>query len=383
MNTPVEDGTSCSDGVFCNGEETCQGGACTDGPEPCVDPEHCDEAGQRCYECIADGECDDDNVCTEDACIDNECAHTPDDALCDNGVFCDGVETCDIEVGCVAGAPPCTEPELPYCDEDGRQCVECLLDEHCPDDGLFCTGEPVCQEGVCDLSGDPCVDGGLYCDEAARECVSAPVILHIFQDNGAVRGGKDNVNPDGTASIAARSKGITVCTITFSQDVDVTLSDIEVRNAEDTADEAPPATFGYDPATYTVTLTWDDGTFSNQWVRINVLDRVRAMATGAGLDGEIFAVAGDPSSGLALDGEIPSGDGSAGGTASFVLGALMGDVTGNRLVNITDRGTVQQYIGLVCPEADLPSDITGNCIINITDRGRVQQNIGARLPALP
>ena len=39
----------------------------------------------------------------------------------------------------------------------------------------------------------------------------------------------------------------------------------------------------------------------------------------------------------------------------FVLGSLIADVTGNRVVNATDRGIVQQNIGKTCPEGDLPS----------------------------
>jgi hypothetical protein len=272
--------------------------------------------------------------------------------------------------------------DLDHCDEDADVCLECIADAEC-DDGLFCSGEEACVANECVSSGDPCTEQGLYCSEADNQCLPAPTIIHIYQDNGAVRGGKDNINPDGPASIQARAKGITVCTIVFSEDVDIAVSDVQIRDVYDTVDEVSPETFVYDPMNHALTMTWPEGTFRNQWVRIHVLDSVVSTATGAPLDGEVYAVAGDPGSGFALDGQLPSGDGVAGGMAAFVLGALEGDVSGNRIVNVTDRGIVQQYIGTVCPDADIPSDITGNCVINVTDRGRVQQNIGATLPMLP
>jgi hypothetical protein len=50
---------------------------CTEGPDPCADPDHCDEDRDQCLSCIDDSECDDGDVCTDDACVDHECVHTP------------------------------------------------------------------------------------------------------------------------------------------------------------------------------------------------------------------------------------------------------------------------------------------------------------------
>jgi len=48
-------------------------------------------------------DCDDDVACTIDSCdTQNGCEHTTDDSECDNGLFCDGNETCDITNGCEA-----------------------------------------------------------------------------------------------------------------------------------------------------------------------------------------------------------------------------------------------------------------------------------------
>ena len=61
------------------------------------------------------------------------------DSECDDGLFCNGVETC-IEGSCVAGSSPCIEGQ--FCDEDNDQCVECL-------DNLDCSEGYECAEGVC------------------------------------------------------------------------------------------------------------------------------------------------------------------------------------------------------------------------------------------
>src|SRR5262245_12118820 len=54
--------------------------------------------------CEDHAQCDDGISCTSDAC-DLElklCRFTPDAAPCQNGVFCDGEEVCDLKLGCRA-----------------------------------------------------------------------------------------------------------------------------------------------------------------------------------------------------------------------------------------------------------------------------------------
>jgi len=55
--------------------------------------------------------------------------------------------------------------------------VECLDAGDCDDDGLFCTGVPVCDNNTCGSSGDPCVgDPDLpHCYEAGGSCVECLV----------------------------------------------------------------------------------------------------------------------------------------------------------------------------------------------------------------
>jgi formylglycine-generating enzyme required for sulfatase activity len=105
----------CDDGLFCNGEESCSGGTCQAGVP--VD-------------------CDDGVICTNDVCnqASDACDNTPDDTACDNGLFCDGVETCDPVLDCQAGVDPCGGGA---CDEGNDTCEPSV----CDSDGICESGE--------------------------------------------------------------------------------------------------------------------------------------------------------------------------------------------------------------------------------------------------
>ena len=87
------------------------------GDEPCPDPLGCDEENDQCTGCVDDADCDDDLFCNgEETCVDNVCeAGTPVD--------------CDDEVDCTVDS----------CDEDTDACDNTPDDAEC-DDGLFCNG---------------------------------------------------------------------------------------------------------------------------------------------------------------------------------------------------------------------------------------------------
>ncbi|MEK6675009.1 MAG: proprotein convertase P-domain-containing protein [Planctomycetota bacterium] len=78
----------CDDGLFCNGAETCVSGSCQAGTAP---------------------NCDDGVACTTDACNEStdSCTHTANNAACNDGLFCNGAETCNVTLGCQAGSDPC------------------------------------------------------------------------------------------------------------------------------------------------------------------------------------------------------------------------------------------------------------------------------------
>jgi beta propeller repeat protein len=195
----------CDNGVFCDGQETCSAAGCcvTGSPENCDDQvactiDICDEASGSCSHIpddalcsnglycdgvescdVATGcvsgvpiACDDGVPCTEDLCLESTaaCAYVPRHARCDNGVFCDGAERCDPVENCVPGDAPC--PELLLCRESDDQCVVCLSDERC-DNNLYCDGVESCNpEGNCEAgSGNPCDTPLPVCDELRDVCV--------------------------------------------------------------------------------------------------------------------------------------------------------------------------------------------------------------------
>jgi len=68
----------------------------------------------ECQFAMAGSPCDDGIVCTTgDLCAGNAAQCLPgasDDAVCDNGLFCDGAERCDPGLGCQAGPAPAPRP---------------------------------------------------------------------------------------------------------------------------------------------------------------------------------------------------------------------------------------------------------------------------------
>eukprot|EP00568_Trieres_chinensis_P006935 CAMPEP_0183303620 /NCGR_PEP_ID=MMETSP0160_2-20130417/8986_1 /TAXON_ID=2839 ORGANISM="Odontella Sinensis, Strain Grunow 1884" /NCGR_SAMPLE_ID=MMETSP0160_2 /ASSEMBLY_ACC=CAM_ASM_000250 /LENGTH=210 /DNA_ID=CAMNT_0025466545 /DNA_START=355 /DNA_END=987 /DNA_ORIENTATION=- len=101
----------CDNGIYCDGEEYCQGGMCYAGVLPCTEE-------------------DDGKHCTESQCLEDsrECIYVANDTKCDNGIFCDGQEICDPEIGlCLAGVPH--DCDRWGCNEDSQACnpVDCSL----------------------------------------------------------------------------------------------------------------------------------------------------------------------------------------------------------------------------------------------------------------
>ncbi len=153
--TAAPDGTACDDMVFCNGAETCQAGACTPGTLP---------------------DCDDQNVCTVDACdmALNACTNIPepDGYPCPDEVFCNGAETCQAG-SCSPAGPACDDSDpctTDVCDEMMSTCTNTSLpdtenetgpdvvcdtvDDNLPlfgQDGICGQGQTVSGDGSCDM----------------------------------------------------------------------------------------------------------------------------------------------------------------------------------------------------------------------------------------
>ena len=161
----------CDDGLFCNGVETCDVGSgdCLPGQPPCAIDQICDEENDVCVNCTLDEECDDNDLCTMDECIDGGCVNTL-VVFCDDGAFCNGLETCDpLTADCLDGVPPCDPGQT--CDEENDVCINpCPWDINGSgavdplDTGIIktkfnCpvgTGDATCD--ACDLNGSGAVD---------------------------------------------------------------------------------------------------------------------------------------------------------------------------------------------------------------------------------
>ncbi len=197
-NTP-DDG-ACDDGLFCNGAEWCDALlGCQAGSDPCPG-QTCDETGDVCVDCTGDLDCDDglycngaetcvsgscqpgtavdcsDGVaCTDDSCNETteSCDNVANDANCDDGLYCNGAESCDALLGCQAGTTvncddgvACTDDS---CNETTGACDNIANDANC-NDGLYCNGAETCDPALdCQAGTDPCV--GQLCDEVGDVCV--------------------------------------------------------------------------------------------------------------------------------------------------------------------------------------------------------------------
>jgi len=157
--TPCDDGSSCTDADQCALTGDGANIQCAGEPVDCDDSnsctlDTCDEESGCAYSPKADGSpcdvqslctdqgacdqglcvpkpgvgCDDGVSCTEDQCTpEGECAHLPTHSFCDDGDECNGVETCDAELGCVSGpAPTCDDGIACTVDSRARRAPACL-----------------------------------------------------------------------------------------------------------------------------------------------------------------------------------------------------------------------------------------------------------------
>jgi hypothetical protein len=194
---------TCDDGVQNQGEDRIDcGGPCP--PCDCLSDAECDNA-QYCDgtevcdaygHCQAgpDVDCNDGVSCTADSCNEStdSCDNIPNDAYCDNGLFCDGEETCHAALDCQGGSDPCPGQ---LCDEDLDACVACITDGDC-DDEVFCNGAEWCDAlGECQLGADPCP--GQYCRESDDACVDCLNDAHC-DDGNPCNGVETCDEPSGT-----------------------------------------------------------------------------------------------------------------------------------------------------------------------------------------
>ncbi|MFP6639746.1 MAG: S8 family serine peptidase, partial [Myxococcota bacterium] len=157
----------CDDALYCNGSESCDTGlGCQAGTPPVVD----DGVG-----------------CTLDSCdeVSETVLHAVDDGSCDNEIFCDGAETCDVALDCQAGTPPVVDDgvgcTLDSCDEVSDTVLHVADDGSC-DNATFCDGAETCDVALdCQAGTPPVVDDGVACTiDSCDEGIGGPI--HVADD---------------------------------------------------------------------------------------------------------------------------------------------------------------------------------------------------------
>ncbi len=136
---PANEGGPCDDTLFCTATDACVVGVCVGTGDPCIDGVGC----------------------TVDTCNDllDSCANVATDALCTDGVFCNGAETCDPVLDCQASVNPCPGPDgdgdcAESCNEIANSCTaDDPLGAAC-DDGDACSLADTCAVGFC-IAGSP------------------------------------------------------------------------------------------------------------------------------------------------------------------------------------------------------------------------------------
>ncbi|MCA9582583.1 MAG: pre-peptidase C-terminal domain-containing protein, partial [Myxococcales bacterium] len=121
--------------------------------------------------CQEDADCADNIECTKHQCNDlGYCVITADVSVCDDGIYCNGVEQCDPEKGCVISTvDACSDGDI------------CTLDE-CDEAEKKCIYSPRDQDG--DGEADWHCDNGTDCDDFdPRRAGTFPEICGDFVDN--------------------------------------------------------------------------------------------------------------------------------------------------------------------------------------------------------
>jgi MYXO-CTERM domain-containing protein len=161
----------------------------------CVDGVCCDAAcAGGVSDCVA---------CSEQAgaARDGFCGPRVNGSSCDDGTYCDGVETC-INGACHSSGDPCLTPSTGLgdacsiaCDEASHACTAPNPDGAPCDDGVYCNGSETCQAGVCGASsGDPCASSGV-CDESSHTCLADLVTCDGDHTLRTVAGAETDCSP--------------------------------------------------------------------------------------------------------------------------------------------------------------------------------------------
>jgi hypothetical protein len=154
----------CSGSELCTDDAGCDDGLACNGAETCV--EGTCQAGTPSV-------CDDGVSCTVDTCNEpgGDCSYVAYNSLCDDGLYCNGEETCDPLADCQVGTDPCTPGEV--CLEDSDICCT-PTDEICNDGAdNDCDGFTDCSDSNCEGDSNcSCLPLGSICSSDSDCCSS-------------------------------------------------------------------------------------------------------------------------------------------------------------------------------------------------------------------
>ena len=135
-------------------------------------------------ECETDADCEDGNVCAVATCVGGSCQYSN----ATNGTPCDDGDDCTINDACMEGA--CVAGSLLNCDDDNVCTQDICVDGMCQfinnsnpcDDGDACTIEDVCASGMC-VGGLPldCDDGNMCTTDSCDSFLGCINVCKIGQ----------------------------------------------------------------------------------------------------------------------------------------------------------------------------------------------------------
>ncbi len=139
--------------------------------------------------CVDDSQCDDEVDCTFDACDQDiaRCRHNPDPTQCKNGVYCDGVEICDPQLGCRPGEPiACSDKTtctIDTCVEQTQTCTHVSRDADGDGDADWGCGGTDCNDTDPNVAGTMSELCGNQVDDNCDTAVDEVSCINPKHDN--------------------------------------------------------------------------------------------------------------------------------------------------------------------------------------------------------
>jgi len=183
-----------------------------------------------------------------------------------------------------------------------------------------------------DLSGNPALAGKGADVAAILEAIDLPPAVTGITANGIA----DRM----VSHVTSSKNGLTSLEIEFSRPVLFSAQDVEVQRVNfadglETVDGVAPIQSITGSGTNKMTITFAQGTVVDTWAKVVLHDSIVDLE-GRALDGETPAAGRQRD--YIWDGEadLPTGNHLDGGDVVFYTGNLVGDIDGNRSVDVTD-----------------------------------------------